>query len=100
MQAKITDLSSAQMTDAGTANDLFNQADPARARNTRLQGSDTVAISRHASLVLSASEVFVSEKFWRSLSALHNQRQARHRAGRGQTAEASRQSSDRYRALA
>src|SRR4029077_10934659 len=74
--------------------------DPALARNTRPQRSDTGATSRRTSSALSAWEVSVCEKFWRSLSALRNRRLAKHPAGQDQTGEASPQSTDLYRALA
>src|SRR5512132_2783736 len=74
--------------------------DPALARNTRPQRSDTGATSRRASSALSAWEVSVCEKFWRSLSALRNRRLAKHPDRQGQTAEASPQSTDLCRALA
>src|SRR4029453_725496 len=78
----------------------LNETDRALARNTTPQQSDTGATSRRASSALSAWEVSVCEKFWRSLSALRNRRLAKHPDGQGQTAEASPQSTDRYRALA
>src|SRR4030095_4583364 len=73
---------------------------PARARNTRPRRSDTGETSRRVSSALSAWEVSVCEKFWRSPSALHNRRLAKHPAGQGQTAEASPQSTDLSRGAA
>src|SRR5262249_39478881 len=78
----------------------FNENHPALARNTRRQQSDTGATFHHALSALSAWEVSVCEKFWRSPSAPRNRQLARYRAGQDQKAKASRQSSDQYRGLA